>query len=68
MCVIKDAAPERFMNLCRGRNIFLANIRESPGVVEFVVGAGDYRKLRPVVKKCHIVPHIKALRPSIYFT
>ncbi len=62
VCVIKDAAPERFMNLCRGRNIFLANIRESPGVVEFVVGAGDYRKLRPVVKKCHIVPHIKARR------
>ena len=65
VCVLKApsaqrlASPERFMNLCRSRLIELSFVREISGQIEFTIGLNDYRKLRPVVRKCHMLPHIK---------
>lgn len=58
VCVIEDTSPERFMNLCRSRRIYLTQIHSLNGKIEFEIGLKDYWHLRPVVKKCHIVPHI----------
>ena len=62
VCELKDAAPERFMNLCRSRGIYLSEVGARPGAVFFTIGLRDYRKLRPVVQKCHTVPHIARRR------
>ena len=62
VCVLKDGAVERFMNLCRSRGIYLADIRWASGEVEFAIGLKDYLKIRPIVRKCHSVPHIKKKR------
>lgn len=57
-CRLDTPAPERFMNLCHSRKIYLADISSSGQQTRFRIGLKDYRKIRPVVRKCHVVPKI----------
>lgn len=57
-CRLDTPAPERFMNLCHSRKIYLADISSSGKETRFRIGLKDYRKIRPVARKCHVVPKI----------
>ncbi len=52
-------SPERFLNLCRNRNIFIWNISCKENQYEFCIGIDDYKALRPVVRKTKTMPYIK---------
>lgn len=57
-CCVKNGAVERFFNLCKSRDIVLENIRENNGIIYFSIKLSHFWQLRPVVKKCRVVPHI----------
>lgn len=57
-CCIKNTAPERLFNLCKSRGIILKNIYETKDHIYFTMKLSHYRSLRPIVRKCRIVPHI----------
>lgn len=57
-CRLETPTPERFMNLCHSRKIYLQNIHSDSRQTEFCIGLKDYRKIRPIVRKCHVVPKI----------
>ncbi len=44
-------APERFMNLCSGRNILLWDITKEKDVYEMCISLGGFRKLKGIARK-----------------
>ncbi len=58
-CYVEGGSWERFMNLCRHHHIPLWEIGKSERRITFEMSAGDYKRLRPFVKKTHVVPHIR---------
>lgn len=56
---LKGQSPERFINLCSNRKIYLWNLKNAEGVYEFNIMLRDYVKMRPIVKKTGTLPYIK---------
>ncbi len=51
--------PERFINLCRNRNINLWNLRSDNGIISACTDSMNYRKIRPVARKSGMHVRIK---------
>jgi len=49
--VISGNFPERFLNLCAGRDILLWDIKKIDGEIRAEILAKSYKKLRPIAKK-----------------
>lgn len=56
---LKGLAPERFLNLCRTRNIYIWNITCEERNYRFCISAGDYFSLKPIIRKTKTRPVIK---------
>lgn len=52
-------SPERFINLCRNRNILIWNLSKADNGYEFYISLKAYRELRPIVRKTHTMPFIR---------
>lgn len=52
-------ATERFLNLCNSNDILLWNICINAGRTECFIHLKDYKTLRPIARKCRILPKIK---------
>lgn len=44
-------SPERFLNACSHRDIYLWGLKPGPGYYEMSVGVPGFRKLKPIIKK-----------------
>ncbi len=56
---ISGVSPERFINLCLNKKIFLWNLVKADDYYQFHISVKNYRKLKPVVKKTGLIPRIK---------
>jgi similar to stage IV sporulation protein len=56
---MKGQSPERFINLCSNRYIYIWDLRNVEGEYEFNIMLKDYRKLKPVAKKTGTIPLVK---------
>lgn len=56
---LKGSAPERFLNLCRTRNIYIWDITCEERNYQFCVGIDDYFNLKPIIRKTKTRPVIK---------
>lgn len=60
LCVeISGMAPERFVNLCCNKKIFIWDLRQVEAGYQFHILAKNYKKLKPIAKKTKLVPKIK---------
>lgn len=55
---ISGTAPERFINLCCNRKLFIWNLRNEDNGFQFNIIAGKYKQLRPIARKTRLVPVI----------
>jgi len=55
---INGNAPERFINLCYNKRIFIWNLKNIDGDYVFLMKARDYKRLKPIAKKTRMVPKI----------
>lgn len=55
---MKGQSPERFINLCSNRYIYLWDLNHVDGDYEFRIMLKDYYKLKPIVKKTGTIPYI----------
>ncbi|MDF2943685.1 MAG: hypothetical protein K0S01_2543 [Herbinix sp.] len=59
LCVrIRGAAPERFINLCCNKKIFIWDLRRIEEDYQFHISIKNYKKLKPIAKKTGMVPKI----------
>ena len=56
---ISGPSPERFINLCVNRKIYIWNIIRENEKFKFNLSVRNYRKIKPVVKKTGLVPKIE---------
>ena len=56
---IIGTAPERFINLCSNRKIFIWDLVRQEDTIFFKVMASNYKKLKPIARKTKIIPKIK---------
>ncbi|MDF2803373.1 MAG: hypothetical protein K0S61_3276 [Anaerocolumna sp.] len=56
---MKGRSPERFINLCSNRYIYLWDLKHVDGDYEFQIMVKDYLKLRPIAKKTGTIPYIR---------
>lgn len=56
---MKGQSPERFINLCSNRYIYLWDLKHADGDYEFQIMVKDYFKLKPIAKKTGTIPYIK---------
>lgn len=56
---MKGQTPERFINLCSNRFIYLWDLKHVEGNYEFQIMVKDYRKLKPIARKTGTIPYIK---------
>ncbi|MGB8453726.1 MAG: sporulation protein YqfD [Anaerocolumna sp.] len=56
---MKGQSPERFINLCSNRYIYLWDLKHVEGEYEFRIMLKDYLKLKPIAKKTGTLPYIK---------
>lgn len=56
---MKGQSPERFINLCSNRYIYLWDLKHKEGEYEFRIMLKDYLKLKPIAKKTGTIPFIK---------
>ncbi len=56
---LKGQSPERFINLCSNRGIFLWNLQNVKGDYECYIMIKDYKKLKPIARKTGTIPLIK---------
>lgn len=52
-------SPERFINMCSYNNIYIWNLKNIFGNYQFEIVLKDYKRLKAIVRKTHILPHIK---------
>ncbi|MDK2808170.1 MAG: hypothetical protein PWP24_905 [Clostridiales bacterium] len=64
---IKGASPERFLNLCKMRNIYTWKIHCENTVYQCCIGAGDFKKLKSVAKKTKTLPRIQKKQGLPFF-
>lgn len=55
---ISGTSPERFINLCSNRGIYIWNIVRDNEHYQFNLSARKYKKLKPIFKKTRLVPKI----------
>jgi len=55
---ISGVAPERFINLCCNRKLFIWNLQNIDRVYQFNIRAKKFKQLKPIAKKTGIVPEI----------
>lgn len=55
---ISGTSPERFINLCSNRRIYIWNIVRDNEYYKFNISVKKYRKLKPVFRKTRLVPKI----------
>lgn len=48
---VLGAEPQRFLNICRAKGIFIWELRIEEGTTTFHILASDFKKLRPICKK-----------------
>jgi similar to stage IV sporulation protein len=59
LCVrIRGTAPERFINLCCNKKIYIWNLMRVEEDYQFNITAANYKKLKPIAKKTGMVPKI----------
>lgn len=59
LCVrIRGIAPERFINLCCNKKIYIWDLKRVDEDYQFHISIKNYKKLKPVAKKTGIVPKI----------
>lgn len=59
LCIrIRGNAPERFINLCCNKKIFIWNLTRVDDDYRFKISVKNYKKLKPIAKKTRIVPYI----------
>ena len=59
LCVcIRGASPERFINLCSNKKIYLWNLKRFDEDYRFYIRANKYKNLKPIARKTGIVPKI----------
>lgn len=59
LCVnIRGVAPERFINLCCSKKIYIWDLVKTEEDYRFHISIKNYKKLRPVAKKTGIIPRI----------
>lgn len=56
---ISGPAPERFINLCCNKKIFIWNLKRIDEGYQFYIIAKKYKSLKPIAKKTGIVPKIR---------
>ncbi len=56
---IHGTAPERFINLCCNKQIYLWNLIRNGEDYQFQISVKNYRKLKPVAKKTGLIPRIR---------
>jgi similar to stage IV sporulation protein len=56
---IRGIAPERFINLCNNKKIFIWDLRKVEEDFQFHILAKRYKSLKPIAKKTGIVPKIE---------
>ena len=56
---MKGQSPERFINLCSNRYIYLWDLKHFEGEYEFRIMLKDYLKLKPIAKKTGTIPYVK---------
>ncbi len=56
---INGISPERFINLCCNKKIFIWNLKKVDHGYQFYILAKNYKKLKPIARKTKIVPKIK---------
>lgn len=59
LCVIKGYSIERFMNLCRTKNISVKKVKKTESGYRFLISLSDYRHIRPIARKTKTIPYIK---------
>ena len=55
---ISGVAPERFINLCCNRRLYIWNLQNIDREYRFNISAKKYKQLKPIAKKTGIVPAI----------
>ncbi|MDF2907304.1 MAG: hypothetical protein K0R34_2625 [Herbinix sp.] len=59
LCVrIRGAAPERFINLCCNKKIFIWNLKRIDEDYQFHISVKNYKNLKPIARKTGMVPKI----------
>ncbi len=56
---MQGQSPERFINLCSNRYIYLWDLKHVDGNYEFRIMLKDYYKLKPIVRKTGTIPYIR---------
>lgn len=56
---ISGTSPERFINLCSNRKIYIWNIVRANEKYKFNMTVKNYRKIKPIVKKTGLIPKIE---------
>jgi similar to stage IV sporulation protein len=56
---MKGRSPERFINLCSNRGIYIWELKNVLGEYEFYIMLHDYLELKPIAYKTKTVPFIK---------
>lgn len=55
---IEGYSPERFINLCRNKNILIWNLSKTKDGYDFYMTVDGYRQIRPIARKTHTRPKI----------
>lgn len=55
---IRGNAPERFINLCSNRKLYIWNISRNEEDYRFYISIKNYKKIVPIIRKTRIVPKI----------
>lgn len=59
LCVrIRGTAPERFINLCCNKKIYIWNLMRVDEDYQFTISIKNYKKLKPIAKKTRMIPRI----------
>lgn len=59
LCVrIRGAAPERFINLCCNKKIFIWDLKRIEEDYQFHISVKNYKNLKPIARKTGMVPKI----------
>lgn len=56
---LKGQSPERFINLCSNRGVYLWNLQNIDGDYECYIMINDYKNLKPIARKTGTIPLIK---------
>lgn len=59
LCVrLRGTSPERFINLCCNKQIYIWNLSRIDEDYQFLISIKNYKKLKPIVRKTHMIPKI----------